>query len=101
MGCVSVVCETESGLSPFVFKPRRLKVLKIAELIYSRDLADFERCAALLGRWFLKRGMFGFICDGKISGVPSFYSGGKEPRFYKGPHRPTDLAFTERPVFGE
>jgi hypothetical protein len=102
MGCVSLVCETDGVISPFVFKTRRLKMFaKVAELIFSRDIADFERCATPLGRWFRYRGVFGFICDGKVSGVPSLYVDGKEPRFFKGPNVPTDLAFTERPVFGE
>ena len=51
-----------------------------------------------LGRWLLARGMFGIIADGKIGGL-SHYVEGKEPRYAKGPHEPTDLAYTERVIF--
>jgi hypothetical protein len=99
-GCISVVCIKKNALSPFVFRARRVTPLKlpIMELIYCRDTSDFERCAAALGRWFLSRGSLGFILDGKVKGMPSVYSEGKEPRLYKGPHKPrlNDLAYTEK-----
>ena len=98
--CISVVCRKNGALSPFVFRPRRVTPLKlpIIELIYCRDTSDFERCAAALGRWFLARGSFGFILDGKVKGMPSIYAEGKEPRLYKGPRKPrlNDLAYTEK-----
>jgi hypothetical protein len=102
MGCVSVVCHRDGAVSPFVFKPRRLDrpPVKVMELIYSRDAADFARCAPALGRHFLKRGVLGLLCDGEVAGLPSHYVAGKEPRYFKGPYIPTDLAFTEKVIFG-
>jgi hypothetical protein len=99
-GCMSVACEKGGIVSPFVFKYKKLDRPRIpmAELIFSRSMEDFRRCAAPLGRWLLKRGMFGVIADGNVGGF-SHYVEGKEPRYVKGPHDPTDLAYTERVIF--
>lgn len=103
-GCVSLVCEKEGTLSPFVFKPRRLArpPLPMMELIYCRATSEFERCGAALGRYFLRRGCPGFIVDGKVSEMLSHYAPDKEPRLYKGPCTPelNDLAYTEKVIFG-
>lgn len=103
LGCISVVCENNGIVSPFVFKPRRLAhpPLPMLELIYCRDPCAFERCGAALGRYFLTRGCVGFILDGKSASPVSRYVPGMEPRFYKGPRPPTlnDLAYTERVFF--
>lgn len=103
-GCISVVCEKENAISPFIFRARRVTRFRfpIMELIYCRDTSDFERCGAALGRWFLARGSLGFILDGKVKNMPSVYVDGKEPRLYKGPHRPrlNDLAYTEKVLVG-
>ena len=103
-GCASVVCHKENAVFPFVFRARKITRLQlpIMELIYCRDTADFERCAAALGRWFLRRGALGIILDGKVQGMPSIYAEGKEPRLYKGPHKPklNDLAYTEKVLVG-
>lgn len=103
-GCVSVVCRKDGAISPFVFRGRRITPLKIPimELIYCRDTSEFERCGAALGRWFLGRGSFGFILDGRVEGMPSIYAEGKEPRLYKGPRKPrlNDLAYTEKVLVG-
>ena len=71
------------------------------ELIYCRATGDFVACAPALGRHFLKRGVPSFLLDGKVSGLPSHYVAGKEPRFYKGLEAPglNDLAFTEKVIF--
>ena len=102
LGCISLVCEKDGRTSPFIFKPRRLDRprVKMMELIYCRATEDFARCAPALGRHFLKQGIMGVILDGKISGMPSHYVVGKEPRYFKGP-APTlnDLAFTEKVIF--
>ncbi len=47
MGAISVTVEKDGQVSPFVFKPRRLDTtaIKMMELIYCRDTADFRRCA--------------------------------------------------------
>ena len=103
-GCVSLVCRKEGAVFPFVFRARKVSPLQlpIMELIYCRDTADFERCGAALGRWFLRRGSLGFILDGKVKGMPSIYAEGKEPRLYKGPRKPrlNDLAYTEKVLVG-
>ena len=99
LGCISLVCEKDGIVSPFVFKPKRLDRPPIAmmELIYCRSTQDFARCGAALGRHFLKQGILGVILDGKIAGFPAHYVMGKEPRYYKGPEAPAlnDLAFSE------
>ena len=104
MGCVSLVCEKNGAAHPFIFLPRRLDKppVRMMELIYCRATADFANCGAALGRYFLKRGVPGFILDGRISGMSTHYVSGKEPRFYKGPAAPqlNDLAFTEKVIFG-
>jgi len=104
MGCISLVCEKDGEVSPFIFKPRRLDrpPLPIWDLFYCRSSADFAHCAAALGRHAFKRGALGFLIDGHISGMVSHYVVGKEPRFYKGPEAPAlnDLAYTEKVILG-
>jgi hypothetical protein len=102
MGCISLVCEKDGVTAPFVFKPRKLDhpPVKAADLFFSRSDGDFRHCAPALGRWLFKRGMFAMIVDGKASGMPAHYVDGKEPRYFKGPHLPTDLAYTEKVIFG-
>lgn len=103
-GCVSLVCDKDGMLSPFIFKRRRLArpPMPMMELIYCRATVEFERCAGTLARHFLARGYLGFIIDGKIGSIPSYYATDKEPRFYKGPRLPrlNDLAYTEKVIFG-
>jgi hypothetical protein len=103
-GCISLVCEKDGEALPFIFLPKKLShpPLPMMELIYCRNTADFKRCAAALGRYFLKRGVLGFILDGKVKGMISHYSLGKEPRFYKGAEAPSlnDLAYTEKVILG-
>lgn len=104
LGCISVVCEKSGAVSPFAFKARRTegRQLPMMELIYCRGTAEFERCGAALGRYFLMRGILGFILDGKTKVLLSHYVDGKQPRLYKGPRAPelNDLAYTEKVFFG-
>ena len=105
LGCVSLVCEKDGQLLPFVFKPRRLDRprVRMMELIYCRSTDEFLRAGAALGRYlFFKHGALGVILDGKVKGMPSHYVAGKEPRYFKGPEAPSlnDLAFTEKVLFG-
>ena len=104
MGCISLICEKNGVVSPFIFKPRRLDrpPVRMMELIYCRSTAEFQRCGAALGRHILKRGALGFLVDGRVEGMFSHYVAGKEPRFYKGPEAPplNDLAFTEKVILG-
>ena len=101
MGCISLVCEKDGVAHPFVFKPRQLDrpPVKAADLFFSRNPSDFLNCAPALGRWLLRRGFWAVIVDGKIEGLPSYYAKGKEPRYFKGPHMPNDLAYTEKVIF--
>lgn len=104
MDLVSLTVERDGVVSPFVFKPRRLDRPRagMMELIYCRGFADFRRCAPALGKYFLKKGVAGFLIDGAAPGMLSRYVEGKEPRYYKGPQPPAlnDLAYTEKTVFG-
>jgi hypothetical protein len=108
-GWTALTVEKEGGVFPFVFKPRRLDRLAIGrrkpavmDLMYCRSIDDFRRCAPALARYFLARGVVGFLVDGDADGMLSHYVEGKEPRYFKGPHRPVlgDLAYTEKVVFG-
>jgi hypothetical protein len=103
LGCISLVCEKDGIVSPFVFKPRRLDrpPVRMMDLIYCRSTDDFTRCGAALGRHLLKQGALGILLDGKIAGKLSYYVAGKEPRYFKGRETPqlNDLAFTEKVIF--
>jgi hypothetical protein len=101
MGCLSLVCEKDGMAMPFVFKPRRLDrpPMRAADLYFSRSEEEFRLCAPALARWLLRRGFLAMIVDGKAKGLPAYYAPGKEPRHFKGPHEPTDLAYTEKVIF--
>jgi hypothetical protein len=108
-GWTSLVVEKDGIVSPFVFKSRRLDRPAIGrhkpammDLMFCRDMDDFRRCAPALARHFLPRGVLGFLVDGDADGMLGHYVEGKEPRWFKGPHRPQlgDLAYTEKVVFG-
>jgi len=108
-GWTSLVVEKDGITSPFVFKRRRLdrpalgrRKPAMMDLMFCRDMDDFRRCAPALARHFLAKGVLGFLVDGDPDGMLGHYVEGKEPRFFKGPHRPLlgDLAYTEKVVFG-
>jgi hypothetical protein len=101
MGCISLVCEKDGAVMPFVFKSRKLNrpPFRAADLYFSRGEDDFRVCAPALARWLLRRGFFAMIVDGKVDGLPAVYAEGKEPRYCKGPNVPTDLAYTEKVIF--
>jgi hypothetical protein len=104
LGWVSVTVEKEGIVSPFVFKPRLLDKppVPVMDMMFTRSPDDFRRCVPALARYFLRRGSMGFLVDGDIAGLLSHYVEGKEPRYFKGPHRPVlgDLAYTEKVIFG-
>jgi hypothetical protein len=104
MGWISLTVEKDGITSPFVFKPRRLDKppIPVMDVMVCRDADDFKRCAGALARHFLQKGVLGFLIDGRVPGMIAHYSDGKEPRYFKGPHRPVlgDLAYTEKVVFG-
>jgi hypothetical protein len=102
MGCISLVCEQSGVAMPFVFQPRTLDrpPFRAADLYFSRGEEEFRKCAPALSRWLLRRDLFAIIVDGKVTGMPAWYANGKEPRYFKGPFEPTDLAYTEKVIFG-
>ena len=104
MGWISLVVEKDGIASPFAFKPRRLDKppVPMMDVMFCRGPEDFRRCAPALARYFLSRGSLGFLIDGDMEAMLSHYVEGKEPRYFKGPHRPVlgDLAYTEKVIFG-
>jgi hypothetical protein len=104
MGWVSLAVEKDGALSPFVLRPRRLDKgnVPVMEVMYCRSADELRRCAPALARYFLPRGSLGFLIDGDMETLLSHYVEGREPRYFKGPHRPVlgDLAYTEKAVFG-
>jgi hypothetical protein len=103
MGWISLTVEKDGILSPFVLKPRRLDRPKVPamDVVYCRGAGDLQRCLPALARHFLPRGSFAFLMDGDMENRLSHYAEGKEPRYFKGPHRPLlgDLAYTEKALF--
>jgi hypothetical protein len=104
LGCISLVWEKNEKLLPFVFRPRLLDRprVRMMELVYCHSTTDFIRAGAALGRYlFFKHGALGVVLDGKVTGMPSRYEAGEEPRYFKGPQAPSlnDLAFTEKVLF--
>ena len=104
LGKVALVVERDGIVSPFVFKPRRLDKppVPVMDVMFCRGPEDFRRCLPALAKYFLPRGRLGFLIDGDMPGLLSHYADGKEPRYFKGPHRPVlgDLAYTEKVLFG-
>lgn len=102
-GCISLVCHAASGRHPFVFMRRKKHGLPFAYLAYCRDLSEFVRFAAPLGRFLLNRKLPIVVLDsnGKISGLVGIYSDGF-PKYFKGPAPPRlgDYAYSERVIFG-
>jgi hypothetical protein len=104
-GCISLWCETSERAYPFVFCPRILKnIAPCAQLIYSRDVADFVRFAGAIGRYLAWRGRPLVIIDsnGPIPGMVGIFFRGSMPKYFKGPQRPRlgDLAYTEYALLG-
>ncbi len=104
LGWISLVVEKNCVVSPFVFKPRKLDKprVPVMDVMFTRSPEEFRRSARALARYFLPRGSLGFLIDGDMEGMLSHYVEGKEPRYFKGPHRPVlgDLAYTEKVIFG-
>ena len=63
-GCLSLWCETPTGVHPFVFMPRLIKgAVACAQLIYCRDIHEFVRFARPVGRYLTARGRPFVIID--------------------------------------
>ncbi len=104
-GCASLWCVTADGAYPFVFRRRLVKgFVPCAQLIYCRDIADFERFAGPLGRHLAWRGRPIVIVDSNapIPGLVGIFRPGSKPKYFKGPQRPRlgDLAYTEYAILG-
>jgi len=107
-GCLSLVCRTAKGLSPFILLPMRIRRGWIAppavQMIYCRDIADYVACAGAIGRTLLAKGKFSVLLDanGPVEGLTGFYTEKRGRKYFKGPHRPSlgDLTDTEIVLYG-
>ncbi len=102
-GALSLVCEHDGQRHPFVFGlERRRGFMRVAHLVYCRDLADFIQYAGPIGRFLLRRGIGLVECqaNGPVPGLPGRYC---EQRKYckgSGPIHPGDVAYSEFVMFG-
>ena len=105
-GCISLVCETQGRVSPFVFRRRRFKrfPLPAAQLIYCRELAELRQFARPLGWYLALRGLPWLLAGANepVGGIPGRYFDGKMAIYCKGPNPPAvgDLRYTEAAMFG-
>jgi len=104
LGCVSLVCRSANGASPFVFQHRQVwkRMLPATHLIYCRNLDDFVENAGNLGRYLARKGALLTLvdCDDtapRLTGLRLAM-----PKYFKGPVRPrlADLSYTELPILG-
>jgi hypothetical protein len=104
-GCTSVWCTTSQHAYPFVFRRRLVEgAIPCLQLIYCRDVAEFVRLAAPIGRFLASRGGFVVMVDanGPIPGLVGKFFRNKMPKYFKGRQRPRlgDLAYTEIAMLG-
>jgi len=104
-GCLALWGVAADQAVPFVLLPHRLRaIVPCAQLVYCRDIGELVQFARPLGRYLLRRGWPALVIDasGPVPGLIGKCFGGKAPKYYKGPHRPSfgDLAFTEAVLFG-
>jgi hypothetical protein len=107
-GCLSLICRTPQGATPFVLTPFRIRQGRIGlpamQLIYCRSVDDFVACAGAVGRFLLARGRPLVIVDanGAIESLTGFYSGARGQKYFRGPNPPRlgDLADTEFALYG-
>ncbi|MCC3247194.1 GNAT family N-acetyltransferase [Methylocystis sp. WRRC1] len=105
-GCLALVVRERRDAHPFVFLPRRVlkNVLPTLQLIYCRDISDFQRFAGPLGRELMRHGHPTVLIDASepLPGVVGKYMHNRGPKYFKGPERPRlgDLAFSESVLFG-
>lgn len=103
--CLGLVARDGPADYPFLFLPRRiLKLAPTLQLVYCRNIGDFARYAAPLGRALLRFGYISVLMDAneKIPGLTGFYFENRGPKYFKGPSTPRlgDLAFSESVLFG-
>lgn len=106
LGCLACVVHEKRAAHPFVFLKRSMLrgLIPTLQLIYCRDIADFQRLAGPLGRTLLSHGHPSVLLDapGPIPGLVGKYLRDRGPKYFKGPERPRlgDLAFCESVLFG-
>ena len=104
-GCISMWCEDDRGVHPFVFL-RRWSGWKVpyAHLVYCRNSEDLVRLAAPIGRTLALRGLPLVMIDANepLSGLSGHFIKNKMPRYYRGSQAPRvgDLSYTELSMFG-
>lgn len=105
-GCISLVVHAKKEAHPFVFLPRHILkgLLPTLQLVYCRDIAEFQRFAGPLGRELLRRGHPTVLVNAReaLPGLVGKFSRNRGPKYYKGPDQPRlgDLAFSESVLFG-
>jgi hypothetical protein len=103
-GCTSLWCIAGERAHPFVFRPRTVRLLPCAQLVYCRSVDDFVRFARPIGLHLARRLRPLVILDasGPVPGLVGRYYPERMPRYYFGPDRPEigDLADTETSMFG-
>lgn len=104
-GCTSLWCVTPERAHPFVFRPRRIKVLlPCAQIVYCRNIDEFVRFARPIGLFLARSLQLAVMIDanGPIPGLVGRYYPDKMPKYVWGPDQPRlgDLAYTEASLFG-
>jgi hypothetical protein len=105
-GCLALIAQQKRDAFPFVFLPRRMLkgLIPTAQLVYCRDISDFQRFAGPIGRALLRQGHPTVLVDASemIPGLVGKYFRDRGPKYFKGPERPRlgDLAFSEGVLFG-
>jgi hypothetical protein len=101
-GCLSVVCRTTNGSSPFIFMRRKFETVPFAYLVYCRTIDEFVRFAGPLGRFLAWRGIpFVFLdANGRLPGLIGRYLD-NYPKYFRGPDQPRlgDLTYSELVMF--
>jgi hypothetical protein len=102
-GCTALWCLAQGCAYPFVFRPRKIKRLPGAQLVYCRSVDSFVRFARPIGVYLARRRQFVVILDanGRVPGLIGAYFGNR-PKYSLGPDQPRigDLAYTETSLFG-
>lgn len=105
-GCIALVIHEKRNVHPFVFLKRHMLkgLFPTLQLIYCRDIVDFERFAGPLGRELLRRGHPTVLVDAPapLHGLVGKFMRARGPKYFKGPERPRlgDLAFCDSVWFG-
>lgn len=103
-GCMSLWCIAHERAYPFVFRPRTVKFLPCAQLVYCHDVESFVKFARPIGLYLARRLQLLVLLDanGPVRELVGKYFFGRMPRYFFGPDRPRigDLAYTETSMFG-